>query len=216
MWQSQPSRTEDRVKVVRFDGDLRNMVNISSLPQKSSTKIYTKYLAIVTTSENGFIVSIFHTSQTSFMLYYYWIIAYLGCLLCPWWPGMALCETPSWECPWINLGLAQDCLGLLGDGGGLAVTACFRGVRAIGWPNCPWLRLREQEADRTTPTVEPPATWTILGSWIRKHIPTHPDRHTQTGWQRKTCGGKLHDRKPPACDNDDAMAGHCPKSLKSL
>lgn len=93
--------------------------------------------------------------------FYYWIIAYPGCLLCPWWPGMALCETPSWECPWINLGLAQDCLGLLGDGGGLAVTACFGGVRAIGSPNCPWLRLREQEVDRTTPTVEPPATGAI-------------------------------------------------------
>lgn len=158
MWQSQPSRTEDRVKVARFDGGIKIRLTSARCLRSSTKRDTQKYLGIAVTAYKSFIESLFHTSQTSFMLYYCWIIAYLGCLLCPWWPGMALCETPSWECPWINLGLAQDCLGLLGDGGGLAVTACFRGVRTIGWPNCPWLRLGEQEAGRTTPIVEPPAT----------------------------------------------------------
>lgn len=48
---------------------------------------------------------------------------------------------------------------------------------------------------------------------------SHPpgQKHKQDDREKKkTCGGKLHDRKPPACDNDDATAGHCPKSLKSL
>lgn len=103
------------------------------------------------------------------MMYCYWIIAYAGCPLCPWRPGMALCETPSWECPWINLGLAQDCLGLLGDGVGLAVTACFGGVRAIGWPNCPWLRLRKQEADKPHPQWNHLQPELFLDSKTRTH-----------------------------------------------
>lgn len=42
-------------------------------------------------------------------------------------------------------------------------------------------------------------------------------KHKQDdGGGKKACGGKLHERKPPACDHDDAAAGHCPKSLKSL
>lgn len=47
---------------------------------------------------------------------------------------------------------------------------------------------------------------------------SHPpgQKHKQDDREKKKCGGKLHDRKPPACDNDDATAGHCPKSLKSL
>lgn len=163
MWQSQPSRTEHRVKVVDLMEASR--IWLTSVHRSHSLKctwtMIRLFFYAVFCNSMAFILPLVHT-QTSFMLRYYWIIAYPVRLLCLRWPGMALCETPSWECPWINLGLAQDCPGLLGDGGGLAVTACFGGVRAIGRPNCPWLKLREQEADATTPTVEPPATRAIL------------------------------------------------------
>lgn len=68
-------------------------------------------------------------------------------LQCPCWPGIALCEKPSWECPGINLGLAQDCLGLLRDGGGLAVPALFQGRedhRLTPWLNRRWMQPHPQ------------------------------------------------------------------------
>lgn len=105
-------------------------------------------------------------------------------LLCQCWPGTALCGTPSWECPGINLGLAQDCLGLLRDGGGLAVTACFRGVRTIGWPNCPWLNRRRMQPHPQWNHLQP----AILGCCIWKYTHTQLQGQSYAKIMAKKCG----------------------------
>lgn len=87
MWQSQPSRTEGREKVVGFDKGIKNMVNIRSLPQKSSTKTHVKHLTVFTSFYKGFKVSLFHTAQTFFMQYYYWIISGLPAVSVVTWHG---------------------------------------------------------------------------------------------------------------------------------
>lgn len=130
-------------------------------------------------------------------------------LLCPCWPGMALCETPSWECPGINLGLAQDCLGLLRDGGGLAVTACFRGVRTIGWPNCPWLNRRWMQPHQQWDHLQPKL---FLDVGYKSSTHTHPTETViHKNNDKENVVERLHNRKLILM-----QVMLCLKSLKSL
>lgn len=101
------------------------------------------------------------------------------------------------------------------------MTACFRGVRAVDGQIAPDSDSGNRRRTRPHPEWNHLQAKLFLDSGIQKYLPTRPpalatntNRMTEGG--KKACGGKLHERKPPACDHDDAAAGHCTKSLKSL
>lgn len=70
---------------------------------------------------------------------------------------MALCEAPSWECPENQFGISPGLSGI--TQGGLAVTACFRGLEQYTLAKLP---MTKEEEGATTPILNSPVAKVIF------------------------------------------------------